>query len=351
MEILDINRLAAAKRAYSTRHVDLSTCTSLTGMDYQPQAGDLVLAKVASIGSHPRIELPCGRRAQLHRGDEILLAYGNRYAPDQYEAYVPDSLEPCHMAAAGGIAAKAVSWHDRLSGPTAIEPLGVVCGPQGQPVNLRHYKAPTISYSMPAITIAVFGSSMNAGKTITAASLVKGFADTGYKVGALKITGTAAGGDPWCMRDHGAHEVMDFTDAGFASTFLEPVPSIVSASLNLLRHLGHAGCDVAVIEVADGLYQKETAELAKHPALRSTLNGVLFAASDALGAVTGTRTLTELGHTVLGISGAIMRSPLASREAASQLSQPLVHLKDLHSPAFVESLVGEAVERHAVAAE
>ena len=191
MEEFDNNRLQAAKRAFSTRRVPEGAMKTLIAGPQQPGAGDLVLARVTEIGSHKRIELPSGRRALLSVGDEIVLAYGDRYAPDQYEAYVPADLGSCHMVAAGGVAALARSWHDGLSGPTRIEPIGLVGNDEGSPINLRDFALPEATGSLPSSVFAVFGTSMNAGKTTTAAALVKGFAAAGCRVGAAKVTGTA----------------------------------------------------------------------------------------------------------------------------------------------------------------
>lgn len=351
METLTTNRLYKSKRAFSTRRVDLDICVGLKTNGYTPVAGDLVLARVLKLGSHTRIELPTGRKAKLQPGDEILLAYGNRYAPDQYEAYVPEDLGPCHMVAAGGVAASAVSWHERLAGPTEIQPVGVVADSAGNPVNLGQFCCEKVACAAPPVAIAVFGSSMNAGKTISAASLVKGFADAGLRVGALKITGTAAGGDTWLMRDYGASEVYDFTDAGFTTTFKVPVSEIMAGAENLMRLLGKTGCDIAVIEVADGLYQEETSHLANHPALKAMIDGVYFAANDALGAVTGVSRLKSLGHNVLGVSGVVMRSPLASAEAASQLDAPLLHLDDLQNPVCARGVLDTLYHQRPLAAE
>lgn len=351
METLATNRLYRTKRAFSTRRVNLDLCTGLKTGDYAPVAGDLVLATVVELGSHSRVELPTGRRATLQPGDEIMLAYGNRYAPDQYEAYVPEDLGPCHMVAAGGVAARAVSWHERLAGPTEIQPIGVVADATGTPINLSQFRCEDVACAHPPVAIAVFGSSMNAGKTISTASLVKGFADAGLRVGALKITGTAAGGDTWLMRDYGASEVFDFTDAGFTTTFKEPVSEIIAGAENLMRLLGKSGCDVAIIEVADGLYQEETSLLADHPALKTMIDGVYFAANDALGAVTGVSKLKSMGHNVLGVSGVVMRSPLASAEAASQLDTPMLHLDDLQNPGCARGLLDMLYQQRPLAAE
>lgn len=118
MEILNRDRLRKAKAAFSTRRVPKEANKTLITRGVTPKPGDLLLAKVTAIGSHQNVELPSGRKASLVVGDEIILAYGNRYAPDQYEAYVPNTLEPCHLVAAGGLAGIAHCWHDKMIGPT-----------------------------------------------------------------------------------------------------------------------------------------------------------------------------------------------------------------------------------------
>lgn len=335
MEILNRERLNLAKRAYSTRRVPRSHLKTLITKSCRPKAGDLVLAEVVRLGSHKRLELPSGRKAAMNPGDEIIVAYGDRYAPDQYEAYVPEDLEACHLVAAGGVASRAASWHDRLAGPTQIKPLGLLgCGDH-KPVNLADFALGPTYALLPQNIFMVLGTSMNAGKTITVAGLVKGFTEAGHTVGAAKITGTAAGGDPWLMRDNGAREVLDFTDAGYATTFNVEPHLITQAAGNLVRTLARRGCDTVILEVADGLYQSETAALARMESLTSILTGTLFAAGDAMGAVSGARELAAMGHNVLGLSGAMTCSPLAVREAEAAAGVPVYRLDDLMSPATV----------------
>ncbi|WP_434055899.1 MAG: hypothetical protein RDA78_13925 [Roseibium sp.] len=343
MEPIAPTRLTAAKQSYAVRRMNFAECSHLATKAFKPEPGDIVLARIQTLGSHKRIELPNGRKAALHRGDEVLLAFGNRYAPDQYEAYVPENLGPCHMVAAGGIAAKAASWHDKLSGPTIIEPVGVLCRHDGRAVNLSDYALPTVACSMPSTVFGVFGTSMNAGKTATAASLVRGFAKSGYKVGALKVTGTAAGGDPWLMHDSGAAEVLDFTDGGLATTFRTPLDKIVGTTRNLLRTLYRSNCDVAIVEIADGLFQEETRQIAASPLMHSLFDGVVFAAGDALGAVAGVNSLERLDYRVLGVSGAVMQSPLAVREVITNVDVPAFSLADLQNPATVSCIMDEVL--------
>jgi hypothetical protein len=343
------DRLRSAKAAFSTRRVTFDAFDPCLLTDRAPATGDLVLARVDLIGSHKGIELPSGRKAQLFVGNEVILAYGNRYAPDQYEAYVPNDLGPCHMVAAGGVAARAEAWHESLRGPTEITPICLI-GAADQagvvkPINLADFALPAqlpAPAAAPAI-FAVFGTSMNAGKTATAAAIVKGFADAGHTVGALKITGTAAGGDLWLMRDSGAFEVLDFTDAGFATTFGNESAEVLKGAHNLIATLATRGCDVIVIEVADGLFQRETSEIARDSVFLSRLTGTFFAAGDAMGAVEGVAKLRSFGHTVLGVGGAFTRSPLAMREAREAANLPVMTLAHLMEPVIAATFLANRI--------
>ena len=90
---LESERLERAKCAFSTRRVVKSDIACvITGPDIQPKVGDLVLAKVEELGKHSKLELTNGRRALMFPGDEIVVAYGNRYAPDQFEATIGSDL-------------------------------------------------------------------------------------------------------------------------------------------------------------------------------------------------------------------------------------------------------------------
>ncbi len=64
-------------------------------------------------------------------GDEIVVVYGNRYAPDQFEAVIPDTLAPCHLVAAGGIASKLLCKHNSMDDPTVIAPIGLLGNDRG----------------------------------------------------------------------------------------------------------------------------------------------------------------------------------------------------------------------------
>ena len=332
------DRINKAKIAFTTRRVDLDTCRTLIH-NTKPNGGDLVLARVEEIGQHKRLELRDGRRARMFEGNEIVVAYGNRYAPDQFEAVIPDTLAPCHLVAAGGVAAQMMTKHGKMKNPTLISPIGIIADKTGTPVNLSRFAIkPSPSDSTRPLTLAVAGTSMNAGKTTTAASLIKGLTAYGMQVGAAKITGTGAGGDLWFMIDSGAEPVLDFVDAGFPSTYLVPFSGIETILNTLTGHLARAGVDIIVLEIADGLYQEETADLLTSEALRKKIDGLIFAAGEAMGGQAGVAWLNRMEIPVLALSGALTSSPLAIREAQNVLDLPVLTKKNLASPTIAAYL-------------
>ena len=333
---LDPNRLARAKDSYATRRVPRDLLATVVDGDRAPRPGDLVLARVEQLGQHDGVERPSGRRATLFPGDEVVVAYGHRYAPDQFEAEVPDDLGPCDLVAAGGIAARVRSRHAAMRPATELAPIGLLADGEGRPVNLADWAlpaAPTPRHRAPVIVVV--GTSMNAGKTTTVTGLIRGFAASGRRVGAAKVTGTAAGKDLWQMRDAGADPVLDFSDAGHASTYLLDPAGVWETVQTLTGHLGAAAVDAIVLEVADGLYQCETAALLSMPAFAGSIDAVLFAGGDAMGAAAGVAWLRQRGLPIRAVSGVVSASPLAAREAEAATGLPVLSKAQLQDGAGV----------------
>jgi hypothetical protein len=188
---------------------------------------------------------------------------------------------------------------------------------------------------------------MNAGKTTTVAGVVRGLKQAGLRVGTAKVTGTGAGGDPWLMRDAGADEVVDFTAAGLPSTYLASPERVEAVTELLIGHLAALGVDAIVIEVADGIYQRETADLVSSPRFAGLVDGVLFAAADAGGAIAGATWLAERELPVLGLSGLVTASPLAAREAAGACALPVYGLDALGAAEIAAALGAKGVARAA----
>jgi hypothetical protein len=345
IEPLGFARLAAAKSAYTTRFVSRLIAGEprgyglLTGEHVVPHAGDVVLARVHRLGQHGGIQRPDGRRASLFEGDEILVAYGDRYAPDQFEAEVPDNLGRTNLVAGGGLAGTVISAHAKMGTATEIEPLGLLTDAHGV-VTLKRcapFKAVAAgdADAMPGmgkpLVIGVLGTSMNSGKTTTVASIVRGLTKAGLVVAAGKVTGTGAGGDPMLFHDSGASRVLDFTDFGYGSTYLLEHEQVRGLLVSLIGELSATGPDVVVVEIADGLFQRETARLVADPLFKAHIDKVVFAAGEALGAIGGQSVLALHGLAPVAISGMLTASPLAMREAACVLNVPVLNKEDLAS--------------------
>lgn len=328
--------IGQASACYAIRRVPRHAMRGLlTGV--APRSGDVVLAIVKEMGQHKRLHLPDGSKRNLFVGDLILVTYADRYAPNQFEAFVPPDLRECHLVAAGGIAGRVVHQHDRIRrGATRIQPLGLVTSdPGAPPLNVAGWSlGPLVNRPKGDIPLlAVVGTSMDSGKTTSAAYLVHGLRRYGLRVGYAKVTGTGAAGDPCLLRDAGASPVLDFTDAGYASTYQLPANVVESLFGELVAHQENEKVDAIVVEIADGLLQKETAGLLESRTFRELAHGILFAAGESLGAVAGVDWLTTRGLPLRGLCGRLTTSPLQMREARAGTGLPIYSLNDLDDPA------------------
>ncbi|RMF34607.1 MAG: DUF1611 domain-containing protein [Alphaproteobacteria bacterium] len=321
---LSAARLASAKRAFSVRRVDLDMAAGIvTGT---PRAGDVVIADVVSLGHHQRLEDAHGRRATMFEGDSIIVAYGDRYAPDQFEAHVPATLEACELVAGGGIAARMIRKAGKARTPTRIAPLGLLADATGRRLNTRDFALPMPeAQASDPLVIAVIGSSMNSGKTTTMAALARGETLAGRRVAAIKVTGTGSGGDLWSYHDAGAELVLDFTDAGFATSHrLTDHQRENIFELLLARCRARPGLDLVLVEVADGLYLDETERLVRSEIFRRSVDGIVFAGADAMSAIAGAEWLIGHNLPVLAVSGAFTASPISASEAAARSPRPVL---------------------------
>ena len=329
--------LAAAKWAFTTRRVPRTLVDGFSRNWAAARAGDLVFAEVLELGQHTGLQLAHGRRAELYPGDRIVACLGNRYAPDQFEGLARIGEGSLDLVAAGGVVGSVITAHARMDLPTRLRPLGLLCDASRQVLNLSRFGlVPERATRRPPV-IAVLGTSMNAGKTTAVAAVVQGLARAGLRVGAAKITGTGAFADLQAFADAGAAEVVDFTDFGHATTYLagiEAVERVMEASLD---HLDD--CDAIVVEIADGLFQRETAALLRSQAFAAAVDGVVFAAPDALSAVYGAILVMGAGLPLVAVGGLVTLSPLATREAGRELTVPLHTRAELCDPATARALL------------
>jgi hypothetical protein len=290
---------------------------------HRPRVGQLVVAEVLKIGKHTAIEERSGLSVRFFPGDRIVGAFGNRYATDQYEGYVPRrSSRRCDLLSIGGVCGSVASRHDGVRAPTRLRVLGLVGDGHGQPVNQRQFAVEPGPPLGTGQVILVVGASMSSGKTTVGGALVRGLVRSGFRVAAGKLTGTAAGKDPRYYQSCGASPVLDFVDAGFPSTYMLDQDELHEIVTRLLSRLRALSPDYVVLEVADGIFQRETAMLLRSPEFRAAVDHVFFAANDSLSAESGVRHLRQYGVPLRAISGVLARGPLLMREAEAATGVP-----------------------------
>ncbi|HXG83621.1 MAG TPA: hypothetical protein VNI84_06300 [Pyrinomonadaceae bacterium] len=293
--------------------------------EQRPRVGDIILGRVGRIGRHTKMDDCDGRRTTLLKNDLVVAAYGNRYATDQYEGVVPETTASCHILSNAAVCGIVKSKHAKMSAPTELEVIGFMRNAAGQQLNLRDFglklrtkKVTSIKSSKkldrPSIVVVV-GSSMNSGKTTATASIVRGLTQSGYQVAAGKITGTACGNDIWAYKDNGAVKVLDFSDCGYPSTYLCDGEEVLNIYRTLRQRLRKEKPDFIVMEVADGIVQRETTELLAQPEFKKSIDHLIYSASDALAAESGLRLLAQKGYEVAALTGLVSASALAKAEA------------------------------------
>ena len=328
-----IAALADAKWTFSTRRVD---CGLVAGTDTNFAAarpGDLILAQVDSLGQHKRVQLTTGRPSFIYPGDMIVLACGARYAPDQFEGLAEIDPAGADLLAGGGCIGRLVARNERIKSATRLLPMARLLDAAGMPLNLDRFALPATGRGTDIPVIFVLGTAMNSGKTLATAQLSLGLRRAGYKVAALKGTGTGAFGDFNEYADTGAHWVADFTDAGMVTTYREPLERVKQGLDLLLCHAADRGCDIAVMEVADGLFQRETGALVADPWLKQRMSGLVFACGDAVAAAGGVAELARHGLRPDALTGILSCSPMAVAEAEAATGVAVLRKSDLADPA------------------
>ncbi|SMO43980.1 DUF1611 domain-containing protein [Paracoccus laeviglucosivorans] len=331
-----------AKWSFAARRIPLR---AVMGIDEQPHravAGQLVLGRVQSVGQHRRIQLASGRHATLYPGDLIVMPCGARYAPDQFEGLAEIGPESCDMLAGGGCLGRAIASHEKMKTPTRVQPLGRLLGAGDRVLSTADFALPAGANAPLLPVIAVVGTAMNSGKTTAAVALTKGLTLAGWQVAAVKATGTGSFGDFNEYLDTGARYVGDFTDAGMVTTYLEPLSRIKSGILSLAAAAREAGAEIMVMEIADGLFQQETAALLADAETRSWFSGVLFACGDGVAALGGVAELARNGLHPLALTGLLSCSPMLSREAEGATGLSVVTRAQLLDPQAADALVRQA---------
>ncbi len=333
------------KWGWATRCVPSEDLGNLSLGQDPPRIGDLAVGRVVSIGRHTRIEGRQWRRLDLFPDDLVGGVFGNRYATDQFEGYVEPFGKNFHILGIGGVFGIVRSQNARMpEPPTVMQLLGYAARPDGSRLSMLDYGLPRTKIQLNGgprcRTILVVGSSMNSGKTTTAAYTVLGLTRAGHKVCAAKVTGTACAKDPGIFVDAGAHSVLDFSDCGWPSTYLTSLTDLLDIYARMRAAMLREQPDFIVLEVADGIWQRETDLLLTSSEFCATIEAVIFTGADSVSAESGVRRLRDLGYRVAAVSGLVSSSTLGMNEVSHATHLPCLSKASLANGALQSILLG-----------
>jgi hypothetical protein len=336
----DGERLRRAVWSLATRQVARNQPFTISCQAFAPRAGDLVLARLDATGQPRDLQMQGGRRRTLILGDEVVAVYGDCCVPGEFQAVVPRTIGPCHLVTSGGVAGKMTASHGRK--PALITPIGYLLHVNGERATVADAARELLAEPAPParITVVLVGTGAKSGVGSAAAFLARGISRAGLRVCYARVSSSAADLDTWLLHDAGANPVLDFSDMGRVSTAGLCPAELERIFNSLCGHLARSGADAALIEIGDGLLQPETAKLLDSQALRSVADGVLLAASDAMGAAAGVSWLARRGLPVTGLCGTMTAAPLQGTEATAATGVLSYRHEDLLRVPVVRAILG-----------
>lgn len=314
-------------------------------LDRPPREGDLAYGTIVRIGTHSSLENQQGRIHVIHNGTKAVFVFGNRYAPDYYEGFIPEkNLTDVDLLARSGMIGTVKVKSSATKDPTKVKLLGYVVDKDGEVINTKNQpliEPRTQVKKFPrARLLLVCGTAMNSGKSQAAVALIWALKSQGHTVKACKVTGTAGLKDILNMNDAGAGAYADFCHFGHPSTYLLSEEELLSIFNRLDLKFANNPKNFWVVEFADGILQRETMMLLSHPEVQKRIHKLVFCAQDAFGAIGGLHILKDKYNLVPdAISGVLSSSPLHVRELQSQTDIPIYNSIDVDTERLVEIIM------------
>jgi hypothetical protein len=284
--------------------------------------GDYVVCEM--LGSGPTsysVETPSGAYEEIAPGDRVIGALGTRAATlevvGDWRAVGDDMILDTLTAACvlGRCTSAAVPRPPmarvRYAGHAMRDDETCTMAGSVEPVPASRLEAPVV---------LIIGTSMEAGKTVSARAIVRQLTGMGMRVAGAKLTGVGRYRDILAMKEAGAGYVADFVDAGLPSTVVPP-EEFEAALLRLCSKLARAEPDVVVAEAGASPLEPYNGELAMR-LLAENVRVTVLCASDP--------------YAVVGVMSAFERQPdliagrATSTEAGVALVQKLVPIPALN---------------------
>ncbi len=318
--------------------------TSLTLGRAHP--GDLIVAKVVSVGSYPAVELPDGRERRIWPGDRIVGVAGHRHSTTSIYGSIPHdglALPAVHdldLLAVGGVVGNAESWPASMGAPTKLQALGLLRDDTtGTPLCLQQRQANEVP-DIPLILIG--GTAAEVGKTTLASKVVNYLAEQkGLRVGVCKMAGTGRMRDLRSLMDAGASVGLDFVDGGLPTTYGPDATAVTAVGRWLVHTLAQSTIDIAVGELGGDIIGANVPALLKDPQISRAATQLAVVGSDVLSCVGAAAWMERNNVSYVTKYAVPRRTPAASAERlADQLGDSLVDPDDRSSlAALVDACV------------
>jgi hypothetical protein len=131
-----------------------------------------------------------------------------------------------------------------------------------------------------------------------------------------------------------------------ASTYLARIEDLEQGMETLLATITAKAVDAILVEIADGVLQRETAALLQSDTFNRCIDAVMLAAQDSMGAMAGVDWLRRhCARPVLAISGVLSGSPLQEMEAKTATGLEVFSREGLADPARAMKLLARAQRR------
>ena len=304
-----VNIIDADKIGSATSPLNLGRTVAVVPSSESPRAGDVVVVRaLTDSATYNMLELPSGRLAKINPGDVLIGVLGRRRALKGFVGDVPTTVkagDELHLLNMGGVIGSCSGHHSSLSDAIKVEVLGLASDEHARVRNIAD-SALTLQHTLgeTAPLVIIAGTCMNSGKTYAATELIKQATRAGLRAAAAKLSGIACLRDTLNMADHGAIATASFLDCGLPSTV--GVGNLSSVAKTIIGRLNESSPDLIVIELGDGLLGGYSVDsIFEDAELRAAMAGLIFCASDYVGAWGGIELLRRRGIEIDVIAGSV----------------------------------------------
>ena len=273
--------------------------------------GGVCAFKLAPQGSPIIVEAVSGRSMTLAPGDVFLATPGHRESTRWVVGGIP--RRGLVVGRNYWVLAESGVIGDLVGGTPSTKThlgqakyLGAVSDDDGKVINIREFAVPPADglADRGAPVFLILGTSAEVGKTTAGLSVLRALLQKGHRtVIALKATGTSGITEIVAYQDYGAAQVFDCVDFGLPTTYPSNRKGIVDIFDRALDTCLSIPADAVLIECGGDMLGANVPVFLKRLKRRRSRARVILAAADALGALSGTRMLKEMGLTVSLITG------------------------------------------------